>query len=71
MARHTTRQRGQQTHDDLELSKVACPDARIEIRLVDGREGELLAERQARVLREVTRWQLGQSSSTDGPDLAA
>ncbi len=45
--------------------------AELEIRIVGGPEGERLAELQARVLREVTRWQLAQSNSDDGQQTAA
>lgn len=45
--------------------------ADLEIRIVGGPEGERLAELQARVLREVTRWQLAQSNSDDGQQTAA
>ncbi|PKV82557.1 hypothetical protein ATK86_7047 [Nocardia fluminea] len=47
------------------------PDAEIEIRVVDGAEGETLALLQARVLWEVTRWQMGQNNSANGQQEAA
>lgn len=42
------------------------PEAVFEIEVVDGAEGQALAEVQARVLWEVTKWQLSQSRCEDG-----
>ncbi|WP_415367648.1 hypothetical protein [Saccharothrix sp. BKS2] len=42
----------------------------VEIRFVDGREGEELVRRQARVLREVTEW-LVRNRSERGRERAA
>ncbi|GAB2694482.1 hypothetical protein [Nocardia thraciensis] len=50
---------------------AAVPDADIEIRIADGSEGEMLAGLQARVLWEVTKWQMAQSNSANGQDEAA
>ena len=43
------------------------PEQEFEIRIAEGREGEMLAEFQARVLWEVTKWQLDQINSQNGP----
>ncbi len=42
------------------------PEPEFEIRIAEGREAEMLAEFQARVLWEVTKWQLGQTNLQNG-----
>ncbi|WP_157117438.1 hypothetical protein [Nocardia vaccinii] len=47
------------------------PEPEFEIRIAEGREGEMLAEFQARVLWEVTKWQMAQNNCVNGQDEAA
>ncbi|WP_133907688.1 hypothetical protein [Actinophytocola oryzae] len=42
-----------------------APEVVFDVQLLDGPEGEALAQQQARVLREVTEW-LAQNSSASG-----
>ncbi|MEV6363150.1 hypothetical protein [Nocardia asteroides] len=54
-----------------EMFEERIPEAELEIRVADGAEGETLALLQARVLWEVTRWQMGQNNSASGQQEAA
>ncbi len=54
-----------------DMFEERIPEAELEIRVADGAEGETLALLQARVLWEVTRWQMGQSNSANGQQEAA
>ncbi|WP_227999122.1 hypothetical protein [Nocardia australiensis] len=51
--------------------EAGIPEAAIEIRIAEGADGERLADQQARILWEVTKWQLGQNNSDNGQENAA
>ncbi|MFF0532682.1 hypothetical protein ACFYT3_30445 [Nocardia amikacinitolerans] len=55
----------------VDMFEERIPEAELEIRVADGAEGETLALLQARVLWEVTRWQMGQNNSANGQQEAA